>query len=88
MLKMQARLHSVLSGFGSGGDNGTVAVEAYAAVAASVAAAAAVAAADAAAAAAAAADCAAARSTQADVCSYLTEDTASDAQWRLIYNIQ
>ena len=87
MLKMQARLHSVLSGFGSGGDNGTVAVEAYAAVAASVAAAAAVAAADAAAAA-AAADCAAARSTQADVCSYLTEDTASDAQWRLIYNIQ
>ena len=85
MLKMQARLHSVLSGFGSGGDNGTVAVEAYAAVAASVAAAAAVAAADAAA---AAADCAAARSTQADVCSYLTEDTASDAQWRLIYNIQ
>ena len=84
MLKMQARLHSVLSGFGSGGDNGTVAVEAFAAVAASVAAAAAVAAADAA----AAADCAAARSTQADVCSYLTEDTASDAQWRLIYNIQ
>ena len=69
MLKMQARLHSVLSGFGSGGDNGTVAVEAYAAVAASVAAAAAVAAAD------AAADCAAARSTQADVCSYLTEDS-------------
>ena len=92
MLKMQARLHSVVSGFGSKGDNGTVAVEVYAAAPASVAAAAAaaaVAAADGAAdgaAGAAAGGCVAAQSTQADVYSYSTEDTASDTQRWLIHN--